>query len=453
VSANVLIVDDQAPIRSFLRERLIELGCSVLEADTAAAARKSCHDAIDLVLLDHRLPDADGLELLDELKAKAPGSLIIVMTAYSSVANAVSAMKDGAFHYAEKPMDLAQLLGPIRQALELTLLRREVRELRAREAEPYGFDAMIGECSAIREVRALLRKIAPTDTTVLLLGESGTGKDLAAKIVHYNSTRASKRFVNITCSALPETLLESQLFGYEQGAFTDAKAGKEGLFEIADGGTVFLDEIGEMTPALQAKLLRFLEERSFLRVGGSHDIHVDVRVIAATNRNLEEEVRKGTFREDLYYRLEVVPIQLPPLRERGQDIRQLLFYFADHFARARGRAIRGYSEEALTALESYGWPGNIREMRNAVERATLLGDGEKLVTEDFPMLRASRRITDGFRLPMEGIKLQDLERSLVEQALELCNGNQTRAAKMLGMSRDQLRYRMAKFVLVKSNDN
>jgi DNA-binding NtrC family response regulator len=448
MSANVLIIDDEVAIRTFLRERLVELGCSVVEADTAAAARRSCDDSIDLVLLDHRLPDEDGLTLLDELKAKAPGSLIIVITAYSSVANAVSAMKDGAFHYTEKPLDLSQLLGPIRQALELTQLRREVRELRAREAEPYGFDAMIGESEKMREVRALLRKVASTDTTtVLLLGESGTGKDLAAKIIHYNSARQSKRFVNITCSALPENLLESQLFGYDQGAFTDAKTGKEGLFEIADGGTVFLDEIGEMTGALQAKLLRFLEERSFLRVGGSQDITVDVRVIAATNRKLEEEVEAGRFREDLYYRLKVVPIELPPLRERGIDIRQLLFYFADHYARALTRTIRGYSEEAMRALEDYGWPGNIREMRNAVERAILLSEADLLVREDFPMLRASSKISEAFRLPNEGLKLQDLERSLVEQALELCNGNQTKAAKMLGMSRDQLRYRMAKFVL------
>ncbi len=448
MSANVLIIDDEVAIRTFLRERLLELGCSVVEADTAAAARSVCNDTIDLVLLDHRLPDADGLTLLDELKSSAPGSLIIVITAYSSVPSAVSAMRDGAFHYTEKPLDLAQLMGPIRQALELTLLRREVRELRAREAEPYALEAMIGESGVIRGVRALLRKVASTDsTTVLLLGETGTGKDLAAKIIHYNSRRALGRFVNITCSALPESLLESQLFGYDQGAFTDAKSGKEGLFEIANGGTVFLDEIGEMTPSLQAKLLRVLEERSFLRVGGSHDVTVDVRVLAATNRNLEQEVARGRFREDLYYRLKVVEVELPPVREREADVRQLLFYFADEFARALARTIRGYSDEALRALESYSWPGNVRELRNAVERAILLSEAELLVQEDFPMLQASRPISTRFRLPLDGIRLQDLERSLVEQALELSSGNQTQAAKLLGVSRDQLRYRMAKFVL------
>jgi DNA-binding NtrC family response regulator len=446
MTANVLLIDDELAVRSFLRHSLDELGCRVVEAETADAARNACDESIDLVLLDHRLPDASGLDLLNELKAKAPGSLIIVMSAYSSVANAVTAMKDGAFHYAEKPLDLSQLMGPIRQALELTRLRQEVRELRAREAAPYGFGSMLGDSPEMHQVRALMKKLAETDsTTVLLLGESGTGKDLAAKIIHYNSARASRRFVNITCSALPDHLLESQLFGYEQGAFTDAKSSKEGLLEIANGGTVFLDEIGEMSTILQAKLLRFLEERAFLRVGGAQDIRVDVRIVAATNRNLDEEVARGRFREDLYYRLKVVPVELPPLRERRSDIRRLLVHFADHFARSTARTIRGYSDEALSALERYPWPGNVREMRNAVERAVLFAATDILVREDFPLLHPTEAVPTGFRLPPEGIKLRDLERRLVEQAMELSGGNQTKAAKLLGMSRDQLRYRIAKF--------
>jgi transcriptional regulator with GAF, ATPase, and Fis domain len=281
----------------------------------------------------------------------------------------------------------------------------------------------------------------------MLTGESSTGKDLAAKVIHYSSDRAAKPFMNITCSALPENLLESELFGHERGAFTGADRQKRGLFESADGGTVFLDEIGEMVPALQAKLLRFLEEKTFKRVGGSADIRVDVRVIAATNRKLEDEVRHGRFREDLYYRLNVLPILLPPLRERAKDIPLLLNYYVDAFNTEFKKRVQGITADATSRLQTYGWPGNIRELRNAVERAMLLGEGKQLTADDFPITASRDHLTEAVELPPQGIDLEQLERSLVVQALERSGWNQTRAASLLGLNRDQIRYRIEKFKL------
>jgi transcriptional regulator with GAF, ATPase, and Fis domain len=301
-------------------------------------------------------------------------------------------------------------------------------------------------------VRALLQRIAASPaSTVLLTGESGTGKDLAAKVIHYASSRANQPFMNITCSALPEALLESELFGHERGAFTGADRQKRGLFETADGGTVFLDEIGEMVPALQAKLLRFLEEKTFKRVGGGTDLRVDVRVIAATNRNLEEEVRERRFREDLYYRLNVLPIQLTPLRERAEDIPLLVHYYVDAYNTEFRKQIRRVSPEAMARLQSYPWPGNVRELRNAVERAMLLADGEDLLPGHFPLSGGllSARLTETVELPANGIDLEQLERSLVVQALERSRWNQTKAATLLGLNRDQIRYRIDKFKLEK----
>jgi transcriptional regulator with GAF, ATPase, and Fis domain len=298
-------------------------------------------------------------------------------------------------------------------------------------------------------LKALLQRVATSPaSTVLLTGESGTGKDLAAKVIHFNSDRAPRPFMNITCSALPETLLESELFGHERGAFTDARQQKTGLLESADGGTVFLDEIGEMMPALQAKLLRFLEEKTLKRVGGSADIHVDVRVIAATNRNLEEEVRQGKFREDLYYRLNVLPVTLPPLREHPSDIPLLVKYYVDQFNREFRKQVRGATPEALAALAAYTWPGNIRELRNTVERAMLLSDTDWLGPDHFA-LGARRPMSQALELPDGGVNIEELERDLVVQALRRTGGNQTKAATLLGLNRDQIRYRIEKFGLGK----
>jgi len=444
----VLVVDDEALIRYALTERLTAEGYRVLEADTAATALARSEEGVDLVLLDFRLPDGDGLAVLKRIKERDPDTLVILLTAYSNVETAVEAIKQGAYHYVNKPFNLDEIALLVAQALETTQLRREVRALRATQAQPYSFDRIVGDAPTVATVKALLKKVATSPaSTVLLTGESGTGKDLAAKVIHYNSGRASKAFMNITCSALPEALMESELFGHERGAFTGADRQKRGLFEIADGGTVFLDEIGEMVPGLQAKMLRFLEEKTFKRVGGSADIHVDVRVIAATNRNLRDDVREGRFREDLFYRLNVLPINLPPLRERADDIPQLVSFYVDAYSTEFKKRVRAVAPDVMQQLQKYAWPGNIRELRNAVERAMLLADGDTLRSEDFAVTAGVARLDDKVALPEAGINLDDLERSLVVQALERTGWNQTRAAALLGLNRDQIRYRVEKFNL------
>jgi DNA-binding NtrC family response regulator len=441
----ILIADDEASIRRSLSGRLNADGYDVLEAGSNAGALEHL-DGIDLVLLDSRFAHADGVAALRRLSQAHPDLPLIFLNTGGAERTAPEAMALGAYHSATKPCNPAEISALVDRALEAARLRRDVRQLRANAARPYSLQRIVGNSTAITGLRHMIVKVATSAApTVLLTGESGTGKDLTAHVIHYASERSSRPFMNITCSALPEQLLESELFGHERGALADAPARKTGLLESADGGTVFLDEVGEMTPGLQAKLLRFLEERTFRRVGAAADIHVDVRVVAATSRPLEEEVEKGRFRGDLYDRLNVLPIGLPPLRARTDDIPLLTEYFIDGFNTELHKDVLGAGTDAYERLQRYAWPGNVRELRNVIERAMLLSNSTHLAADDFAGLAQSSRPSGVFELPAHGVNLEAVERSLVLQALRRCHGNQTRAAALLGLNRDQIRYRVEKF--------
>lgn len=457
MTVRVLIVEDEELIRWSLRQKFQSRGYEVTEAADGSEAQQAIDTGIfDLVMLDYKLPDMTGLDVLRFLRERDGDAVVIMMTAFSSIESAVEAIKLGAFDYLPKPFQMEHLLFTVDKALETTKLRREVRELRRQIQSESGTDLIIGQDETMRKLLETIQQVASSGTsTVFLRGETGTGKDLVARVLHRSSERASRPFINITCTALSETLLESELFGHERGAFTDAKTQKKGLIEMADGGTVFLDEIGDMAPALQAKLLRFLEERRFRRVGGTQEISVDVRVIAATNRDIGRLIRDGKFREDLYYRLNVVTLELPPLRERGDDIRLLIKHFVDRFSREFKRPVREVSEDAYAVAQRYEWPGNVRELRNVVERAVLLCKGERIEADDLVIGRGGSRsnVCDlaQFNLPPEGFDLNnltELEARLLEQALERTDGNQTHAAQLLHVTRDRLRYRLQKHGLL-----
>ncbi len=452
----VLVLDDERLVRWSLSERLRADGMEPVQAATVAEAMDLAARGVDAAILDYHLPDGDGIAVLRLLHQHDPELPVIMLTANTEVDVVVAAVKAGASDYVAKPFEVHDVALRLTRAIEATGSRRELRRLKEDLARPFGFESMIGESAPMQQVRQLAAKIAESPaSTVLITGDSGTGKDLLAKVVHYGSRRAGGPFLNITCSALPETLLESELFGHERGAFTDARQQKRGLFEQADQGTVFLDEIAETVPTLQAKLLRFLEEKTFRRVGGSADVKVDVRVIAATNQDLERQVRDGKFREDLYYRLNVMRVAMPPLRERGRDVLLLAGHFLLTFGHEFRKPVRGLSAAAEAALLAYAWPGNVRELRNVIERAVLLAEHAVLEPGDFDSLRgpgigaspAPAAVVGGVQLPPEGLRLDDLERDLIVLALERTNGNQTRAAVLLGLHRDQIRYRMEKYGL------
>jgi two-component system response regulator AtoC len=455
MAQRILVIDDEKLIRWTLEQHLVKEGYEVVTADTAEKGLAIINDeAPDLVLLDNRLPEMTGLELLEKLNAQERGLMIIMITAYGLVETAVKAMKLGAYDYISKPFNLEEITFVIRKALEAGSLRTEVKQLRGKT------DAIIGDAEQMLRVKDLIAKIARSDaTTVLIQGESGTGKELVAKAIHASSSRADRPFMAINCAAVPVTLLETELMGHEKGAFTDAKATKKGLFELADGGTVFLDEIGDMDQNMQAKLLRILEEKTFRRVGGVKGITVDVRVISATNQDLSKAMLEGTFRKDLYYRLQVVPIFLPPLRERGRDVRLLALHFMEYFNRECHKSVRGLSPETEEILLSYAWPGNVRELKNVIERAMIfeieheiLPDHlpqELLVPQTMPALMPGANVSlDCIDIPDTGLSIEEVENALVRKALEKAAGNQTRAAQLLKMPRDAFRRRMKRFGII-----
>lgn len=457
----VLILDDERLVRWSLSERLRADGMEPLQAASVAEALDQAAKGVDAAILDYRLPDGDGISVLKRLRQTDPDLPVVMLTAHTDIDLVVGAIKAGASDYVVKPFEVHDVARRLARAIEVTGSHRELRRLKDDLARPFRFDSVIGESEPMRQIESLARKVAQSPgSTVLITGDSGTGKDLLAKVIHYSSSRAARPFMNITCSALPETLLESELFGHERGAFTDARQQKRGLFEQADQGTVFLDEIAETVPALQAKLLRFLEEKAFRRLGGAVDIQVDVRVVAATNLDLEQHVRNGKFREDLYYRLNVLRIAMPPLRARGRDVVLLAQHFIRQFSQEFRKPVRALTQEAERALLAYSWPGNVRELRNVVERAVLLAEHEALEPDDFEGLRplhapaagpsSTSAVGAGLHLPAEGLRLDDVEKEFISLALERTRGNQTRAAALLGLHRDQIRYRMEKYGLLKA---
>jgi len=444
----ILVVDDEYLIRWSLQQNLLEHGYDVLLAASAEEGLALMERAEpDLVLLDIQLPGMSGMELLPGIKERRPDCAVIMVTATSDLSVAVRAMKDGAFDYIPKPFNLEEVRLVVDKALETRRLRDEVTRFREKESVRYGFHNFTYKSAIMGDVVDVARKIALSETaTVLLTGESGTGKDLLAQAIHYESARKDMPFMPLNCTALPRELLESELFGHEKGAFTDAKTLKKGLFEIADGGTLFLDEIGDMDLALQAKLLRILESRIFKRVGGTRDIAVDVRVIAATNRDLEERIREKAFREDLFYRLNVIPIAIPPLRERREDIIPLAERFLEDLGKDLGKEIRKIEPDAARAMEEYDWPGNVRELKNIIERAMILSSASSLGMGDLTL----KRVSDPQRPSGQGgsLNLEEMELHLINEALERARSNQSVAARLLGISRDTLRYRMKKHGLL-----
>ena len=452
-SAHVLVVDDEKLIRVWLEAQLEEAGYQVTLAEDAESARRSFLDnPPDAALLDLRLPDGSGLDLLKELMEVDPNAVAVILTAHGDIETAVEAVKLGAYQFLEKPPKLDDLLITLEKGLEARTLKRTVSGLRRQAGWQVAGVEIVGRSAAMKRIVELVSRVAESEgSTVLLRGESGVGKEVVARAIHARSARADFPLLEINCTALPETLLESELFGHERGAFTDARERKIGLLELADRGTVLLDEIGDLSPGSQAKMLRFLETRTFKRVGGVRDIKVDVRIVAATNRDLEAAVRDGGFRQDLFYRINVVPITIPPLRERPEDVTPLADFFLHSMTVDLRRPAREFSDTAYKMLERYAWPGNVRELRNVIERTIILEEDKEILPSHLPdelgLGKGAVSLAPGLKLPAGGIDLEELEKDLIVQALDQARGNKTKAATLLGMSRDTLRYRLEKFEL------
>lgn len=463
--ATLLVIEDEEILAKNVRRALQKLEHVVHLAASGAEGEQLFADLCpDLTLLDLRLPDASGLEVLERLRARHPGANVIMMTAYATVEDAVKAIKLGARDYLQKPLHMEDLRHTVSRALEESRLKQEVHYYRSRESRGSSLDAIAGDCAGIRELRARVKRLCELPAgasapTVLITGETGTGKGLVARVLHYNGSRAERPFIEVNCAAIPESLVESELFGHERGAFTDARTSRTGLFQAADRGTLFLDEIGCIPPPIQVKILKALEEKSVRPIGGRAERSVDIQVVAATNSDLEKMVRDGSFREDLYFRLRVATLAVPPLRERGDDILTLAERFLRELTASYRLPFRGLSQDARTALLRYRWPGNVRELRNTLDRALLFGEGSNVdaASLGLPADRASAlpvspvyaesgapgRIE--IQIPDQGLSFDEVERGLLESALRKAGGNQSQAARLLGMSRDTLRYRLEKF--------
>lgn len=456
----ILVVDDEKLIRWSVEKEIQKLGYQVLSAEDGKIAWKLyCEEAPAVVLVDYKMPGFSGIEMLQQIREKEAITPVIIMTAHGGVETAVTAMKFGAFDYISKPFIMDELVIVIQKALEVYHLRQKVETSTKKERKEWGINSMIGNSKAIQEIKNIIEKVAHANAaTVLIQGESGTGKELVARALHFESKRASEPFIAVNCSAISETLIESELFGHEKGAFTDAINTRKGYFESADGGTIFLDEISEMNINLQVKLLRAIEEKSIRRVGGSADIPVNIRIIAATNKNLEKLVSEKLFRNDLYYRLSVVTIYVPTLRSRGDDILQLARYFLQRYSLDFKKNISNITKDAEKILLEYSWPGNIRELKNLIERIVLLHNDTDVIPD---LLKSLSKNENGsgypflktLVIPKEGIDLEKVEETLIKKALEAAQNNQSKAARLLNLTRDTLRYRMKKFGMDNGQEN
>ncbi len=460
--AKILVIDDEKLIRWSLEKGLKQIGFQIETASTGEEGLQKFESFLpDAVILDNKLPGIQGLDILNELRSRDPRLVVLFMTAYGTIETAVEAMKRGAYDYINKPFVFEEIKQLLDKALYVQRLDTEVQSLKAVVQKQYDTENVISFSPAMRNILSMVDKIARSEApTVMLTGESGTGKDLMARVIHERGPRRQRPFVTINCSALPESLLESELFGYEKGAFTDAKQMKRGQFELASGGTIYLDEIGEIALGLQVKLLQVIENRMFRRVGGVKDIMVESLIIAATNINLASAVEAGMFRRDLFYRLNLIPIELPPLRSRREDIVPIALYFIRKFNDEFHRHFKGLTDEVKKILTEYDWPGNIRELRNVIERIVILENDETIEANHLPIeMRQFAEVTGipshfvpaqelGIEIPLEGLSMEAVERELVVKALNITTQNQTKAAKMLDITRDSLRYKMKKFGLL-----